>query len=421
MKSPARGREDLIGDMLAIGAHRAPRRPLFAIDGGESRTYEQVDRRANRIGNALLASGLHRGDRVAVWSDDCVEYLETYMGAARAGLVMVPINSRLTAEEARYIAQDSDARCLMMSDRLAPMAEDAFGQDDFALVAAYGDERPLHAKAFESLLSNASEAEPPRPDEEDLFVIAYTSGTTGFPKGAMLTHRSVKNIARMNTVSYHLPLASVAAYTGSMSFTATVCAFGMSHLFVGGSVVLLGKWNAERAVDMVIRNGANFVYVPTPGIPDFCAVVEKKPAALTSLSTVLHSASKASPEMLELLAQTVGPRLVEGWGMTEISGGIVTATTERDILGPCSATDFFRSAGRATVDSAIEVVDENRQPNYPRRRRRGRTGSSQHRLDEGLLESAGGDGPGALRRLVLHRRSGQHRSRRVHLRVRAPL
>ena len=273
VESPRWHHEDLIGDMLAIGALRAPDRPLFAIDGGESRTYAQVHRRANRIGHALLGAGLRQGDRVAVWSDDCVEYLETYMGAARAGLVVVPINNRLTAEEARFIAHDSDARCLMVSDRLAPLADEAFSQSDFALVAAYGEERPLGATAFEDLLPGAAESEPPRPSEEDLFVIAYTSGTTGFPKGAMLTHRSVKNIARMNTVSYHLPLASVAAYTGSMSFTATVCAFGMSHLYVGGSVVLLGKWDPERAVDMVVRNRANFVYVPTPGIPDFSAAL----------------------------------------------------------------------------------------------------------------------------------------------------
>jgi acyl-CoA synthetase (AMP-forming)/AMP-acid ligase II len=348
--------------MLAIGALRAPDRPLFAIDGGESRTYAQVHRRANRIGHALLGAGLRQGDRVAVWSDDCVEYLETYMGAARAGLVVVPINNRLTAEEARFIAHDSEARCLMVSDRLAPLADEAFSQSDFALVAAYGGERPLGATPFEDLLLGAAQSEPPRPSDEDLFVIAYTSGTTGFPKGAMLTHRSVKNIARMNTVSYHLPLASVAAYTGSMSFTATVCAFGMSHLYVGGSMVLLGKWDPERAVDMVVRNRANFVYVPTPGIPDFCAALGKQPAALDSLTTVFHSASKASPEMLRLLVQTAGPRFVEGWGMTEISGGIVTATTARDVSGECGALDFFRSVGRATADAAIEVVDENRVP-----------------------------------------------------------
>jgi fatty-acyl-CoA synthase len=360
--SPRWQREDLIGDLLTIGAQRAPARPLFAVDGGASRTYAEVDVRANRIGNALLGCGLRHGDRVAVWSDDCVEYLETYMGTARAGLVMVPINNRLTPEEARFIAHDSDARCLMLSDRLAPLAAEAFGRSDFGLVVAYGSERPLGAKAFEDLLRDTSETEPPRPSEDDLFVIAYTSGTTGFPKGAMLTHRSVKNIARMNTVSYHLPLASVAAYTGSMSFTSTVCAFGMSHLFVGGSVVLLGKWDPQRAVDMVVRNRTNFVYVPTPGIADFCAALEQQPAALACLSTVFHSASKASPEMLRLLVQTAGPRFVEGWGMTEISGGIVTATTERDVIGDCEALDFFRSVGRATVDSAIEVVDENRVP-----------------------------------------------------------
>jgi acyl-CoA synthetase (AMP-forming)/AMP-acid ligase II len=112
----------------------------------------------------------------------------------------------------------------------------------------------------------------------------------------------------------------------------------------------------------VITNRANFVYVPSPGIPDFCAVLERQPAALDSLSTVFHSASKASPEMLRLLAQAAGKRFVEGYGMTEISGGIVTATTERDITGDCGAMDFFRSVGRATVDSALEVVDENRVP-----------------------------------------------------------
>jgi fatty-acyl-CoA synthase len=355
-------RPDLIADMLAFGAQRSPDRVLFAIEGGVSRTYSEVDGRATRVASSLLGRGLRRGDRIAVWADDSVEYLETYMAAARAGLVMVPVNNRLTPEEARYIVEDADARALMISDRVAERAEATFSAGDFALVGTYGKDAALDATGFEDLVTGDGVDALPSLDEEDLYIIAYTSGTTGFPKGAMLTHRSLKNLARMNTVSYHLPLASVAAYTGSMSFTATVCAFAMSHLFVGGSMHLLGKWDPRRAVDLVVRRGATFIYVPTPGIDDFCAAVRERPEALDTLTTVLHSASKASPQRLARLAEVVGPRLVEGWGATEISGGIVTAFTGRDILGPCEAMDLYDSAGRATVDAVVEIVDGQRRP-----------------------------------------------------------
>jgi acyl-CoA synthetase (AMP-forming)/AMP-acid ligase II len=353
---------DLIGDLLSLGARRSPNRVLFAIDGGDERTYAQVDERANRVANAMLARGLQRGDRVAVWADDSVQYLETYMAAARAGFVVVPVNNRLTPREATFIVEDCDAHCLMISDAYAGVAAEAFSSRDFRLVVTHGSETALGAVRFEDLAAAGAPSEPPSPDENDLFIIAYTSGTTGFPKGAMLTHRSVKNIARMNTVSYHLPLASYAAYSGSMSFTATVCAFGMSHLYVGGSMRLLGKWDAQRAIDLVVRDRANFVYVPTPGIDDFCDLLENRREALDSLTTVLHSASKASREKLERLGEAVKPRLVEGWGMTEMSGGIVTATCVQDFGAHCEAMSLYDSAGRATADAVVEIVDEQRNP-----------------------------------------------------------
>lgn len=362
MSTSAVDRSDLIGDMISYGALRSPNRVVFAMVDGPRRTYAEVDERANRLGNALLTAGLSPGDRVAVWSDDCVEYLETYVAAARAGLVVVPINNRLLNEEARFIAEDSGARCLIFSDGLAERVASTFTASDFALTVSFGRERPLGAKRFDDLVTGASSQPPPRPGEEDLYIIAYTSGTTGFPKGAMLTHRSLKNLARMNTVSYHLPLASVAAYTGSMSFTATVCAFAMSHLYVGGGMHLLGKWNPERALDLVVDQSANFVYVPTPGIDEFCDALKSRPQALRSLTTVLHSASKAAPEKLERLADAVGWRLVEGWGMTEISGGIVTATRPQDFTGDCEAMSLYDSVGRATADAAVAIVDPERNP-----------------------------------------------------------
>lgn len=330
--------------------------------GGAERTYGEVDVRANRLANALLATGLGPGDRVAVWSEDAVEYLETYMAAARAGLAVVPVNSRFTVSEAQQLIEDAGATTLLFSDNIAPRIDVGFDASDFRTVVAFGSQRVLRAQRFEDLIEGGSPEVPPAPADDDIFIIAYTSGTTGVPKGAMLTHRSVRAVARNHAITYRLPLGSVAAYTGSMSFVATVCAFAMSHLQVGGTLRLLGGWDTERALRLISEYDANFVYVPSPVADEFGEAVRDRPDLLDSLITVLHSASKLSPEKLERLAEAVGPRLLEGWGMTENSGGLCTATTAADIARGNDAMDFFASVGRATVESDVEVLEADGTP-----------------------------------------------------------
>jgi acyl-CoA synthetase (AMP-forming)/AMP-acid ligase II len=347
----------VVGDMLTAGARRTPNRTLFSMRGERGRTYAEVDRRATMLANALLGSGLVRGDRLAVWADDSVDYLETYMAAARAGLVVAPINARLTPTEARVILEDAEPRALLFSDRLAAGVESLLGPTDLALVAGYGDELVRGAVRVGDLIDGGSTALPPAPDEDDLFIIAYTSGTTGVPKGAMLTHRSVKATARMNAHSYRLPIGSVGAYTGSMSFVGTVCAFAMSHLYTGGTVHLLGKWDPDAALDLVVAQRANWIYVPSPAFGDVGDRLSKRPEALDCLTSVFHSASKVPAAKVAAFVEVVGTRYVEGWGMTEASGGIVTATTAADYAGLSGAADLFDSAGRATIDSIVEVLD----------------------------------------------------------------
>jgi len=349
------------GDLVALGARRAGRAVAVQDRDGRSVTYAGLDERSNRLAQALLAQGLGRGDRVAAWMEDCREYVELYLAAAKAGLVMVPINARYRAGEAAHQLGDSGAAALVWTAGLnGEVARLGLAPSDLVTIATDPAADARHS--YDDVLAAGAPVRPPAPEPDDLFILGYTSGTTGAPKGAMLTHRSVLAIARLNALSYRLPPGSVAALTGSMSFVATVPAHVLSHLFVGGRAVIMGRWDPDTLLATVRRERATFTYVPTPLLDDVTAALAADAAAAATLVSVLHSASKAEPRRLAALAAVIGDRFVEGWGMTENSGGLVTATTRADVRGDTAAADVFASAGRAVPESVVEVVDGDGQP-----------------------------------------------------------
>jgi acyl-CoA synthetase (AMP-forming)/AMP-acid ligase II len=350
-------RELVVGDLVRLGAHRSPDRVAVKMREGPGVTYAELDRRTDQLANALLGIGLARGDRVGAWLGDCVEYVELYLAVAKAGLIMVPVNSRLRAGEANHLLADSGAKTLFFGAEVAAEVAVLEGIDTVELVTVGGADAGLPARDFESLLAAGSSAAPSPPDPEDVYIIGYTSGTTGRPKGAMMTHRSALAIARLNSISYHLPLAGTAALTGSMSFVATVPAHIFTHLLLGGTVVIMGQWDVESLIDTIERDRATFTYIPSPLIGEFAEVATRESARWQCLESVLHSASRATPEKLRLLAEVVGGRFVEGLGMTENSGGLITATTREDVEGQTAAKDLFSSAGRAVAESAVRLID----------------------------------------------------------------
>jgi acyl-CoA synthetase (AMP-forming)/AMP-acid ligase II len=316
-----------------------------------------MESRTNRLANSLLGSGLRHGDRIAAWMTTSPEYVQLYFAAAKAGLVVTPINEMFKEAEASYQLENSRAAALFFSDRTAELAERLVAGRDLRLIASNGTQLVAGALGFDDLVAKGTDRAPAPPDEDDLFVIGYTSGTTGFPKGAMLTHRSVKNIARMNAISYRLPIFSICAYNLSMSFVATVNAFLMTHLHLGGTILFVNDHEADVVLDVVERYGATFTSVPSPLIAAYTEEFARRPHAWRSLHTLLHSASKATPELLRALAEVIGDRYLEGWGMTENSGGLATATTLLDATGKTEAHgDLYDSAGRAVADAAVEVV-----------------------------------------------------------------
>jgi len=337
------------GDVIADVARRWPHRQAIEVLGGPAVTYRTFDDRTTRLANALL-SVASPGDRIAVWLPTGIEHLEVYGAAAKAGMVLVPVHERFTAEEAAYILDDSESRVLIhgapMDERVAQLETSTLG-------------RVVTPAAYDEFLCAGTGTMPAGPAADDLFLVAYTSGTTGFPKGAMVTHRAVLRGLRVTAMASRLVAYGTQAYASSMSFVPTVTAQILPHLALAGRVLLCGGWDPGRVVDAIDRHRATYVYVPTPGLADFAAAVAASgPQRCPSLATVLHAGSKAAPSTLAAAAGALGSRFVEGWGMTENSGFLLTATTAADMTAPGPSAEVLASVGRPVPGAEIDVVGD---------------------------------------------------------------
>jgi len=340
------------GDVITDVARRWPQRPAIEVLDGPAITYETFDHRTTRLANALLSVAAP-GDRIAAWLPTGVEYLEVYGAVAKAGLVLVPVHERFTADEAAYLLDDSQARVLIHG---APM-EERVAQLDTSTLGV------VTAAAYEEFLSAGAATVPAGPAADDLFLVAYTSGTTGFPKGAMVTHRAVLRGVRVTAMASRLVAYGTQAYASSMSFVPTVTAQMLPHLALAGRVLLCGGWDPGRVVDAIDRHRATYAYVPTPGLADFAAaVIASGPQRCPSLATVLHAGSKAPPGALSAAAGALGSRFVEGWGMTENSGFLLTATTAADMAPPGPSAGTLASVGRPVPGAEIDVVADDGTP-----------------------------------------------------------
>ncbi|MDX6324124.1 MAG: hypothetical protein QOK15_478 [Nocardioidaceae bacterium] len=343
-----------IGDITHLWARRVPDRVALRDPQGKQLTYGQLDALANRLAQGLIALGLRTGDRVATWMTDGFEYVEIYLACAKAGLVVCPVNERQTASEATYVLEDTGARLLVHADAVdAKVAQlPAALRDSLRIVrAAPGTEWP-------ELASNTTEPPGMPLDPESPVVIGYTSGTTGRPKGAILTHRSVLEIARINTASYRLGAYPRTALTGSMSFASVVPAHVLCTLRLGGTLTIMGAWTVDELIAVLERDLVTFIYVSSPRIDEVAEALAKSPDAWRNLRSVMHSASRARPAQLALLTRVVGPRVVEGWGMTENSGGLMTATLGHEMLGADGDDHWsYATVGVPALDTEVRVAD----------------------------------------------------------------
>lgn len=324
-------------------------------DSRRCMTYAELGRWATKTANLLRAQGVRQGDHVAIAAEDNVDGLAAYFGVWLAGGTVVTVNARLAAPEVQYVIEDSEARALLYTGGLAGTVTDLTGLEDLAYVAEVDDSPGArfggeHAAASDRLPELST-------SPGDRAILGYTSGTTGRPKGAVASHRAVTLCTQTAPYLYRIQRRGRLAYSGSLSFIGSVWGQVFPHLYVGGMVRLLGRYEIDSWLAAIADERCTFTYLPTPLFPDFTSAVESDRSILDHLGTVFHSGSLAPRPQVEALVDVIGERYVETYGSTEMIGS-ATATTPEMFTRGCAAHDIFSSAGQPVPSADVWIESE---------------------------------------------------------------
>ena len=342
-----------IGDLLERTANRFPDRLAVASLHQEKRlTWAELSAAADRVARGLWALGIRRGDRVGLWSTNCIEWIMMHMGCARAGAALVNVNPAYRSHELQFTLTRSRMKALFLwhKDKHADY-EEVLGR------ARHGLDLALeHTVYFDSLEWPALlDAEGRLPDHvavDDVANIQYTSGTTGLPKGVMLTHHNVVNNGQFLAQGFH--------YTEQDKIVAPVplfhcygCVIGTMSAVNSGAAIILPNWtfdaratlravHEERATSVY---GVPAMYVAEFGLDDFASY------DTTSLRTGMMSGAPCPVELMKRVLEEMHIReLVIAYGQTETSP-VVTMSDAGDSL------DIrVNTVGRAMPQTEIKIA-----------------------------------------------------------------
>ena len=334
----------------------------FAIHGARKIRYDEADAEANRLAHALIAAGLGVGDRFAYLSKNSIDMAILYFAASKAGAVPVPLNYRLAPPEWAYIIEDAGAKLVVACGEYPKGIESIRGelkspQRFFAL----GDV----PDGWESYRDWVTAQPATRPDrvvtERDELYQMYTSGTTGRPKGAIVTHHAVlSNISQVVTSltfrfgpgNRTLIVAPMYHAAAGISVKAAVCA--------GATLVIHEDFDPAAVVRDLSQAGIHWCTL-VPAMIQACLVLVPDVAerSYPELRTITYGASPIAEQTLRRAIEVFGCSFQQAFGMTETTA-VLTALTDRDHqIALAGRPELLLSCGRPVLGTAVRIVDEN--------------------------------------------------------------
>lgn len=344
----------LHGDILGQRARLMPDKTALVVQStGERLSYGELDGRATRSARAWLGSlGLEPGDRIGILANNRVEFLEAFFAAAKSGLVLVPLGTKLTPKELEYILRDAGAKALIYAGSYAETVRALERCLDLPHWIALDEPLRLEDHSYPRLRERSGVDAAPLPPRQpdDLCCLLYTSGTTGRPKGVMVPHRMVAWNALNTVANWQLRETDVSPVFTPLYHAGGLGAFIGPIFAVGGTIVLHDGFDAGEVLTTIAHEECTVVL----GVPTiFRMLLDSEAFGRTDLSRVrwfISGGAPLPPALVEAY-RNAGVVLRQGYGLTEVGVNCFTMTSEEAVRHP-------GAIGRPMMFTEARLVDE---------------------------------------------------------------
>lgn len=333
------------------------------IFGDKSYTYKQMGYNANCIVNAFQKMGFKKGDRVAFLMANCPEYIFCEIAVAKAGCVRVPLAVLLGSNDHIYMMNQAECTTLVYHERMADRVKSMIpsletvknficvGNDASSIVEG-------HAHLQKLMRNHSPEYERVKQDPEDLVGIYYTGGTTGKPKGVMLSHRAWVYTVLIEMLEFGFGWEESFAYMTPLTH-AGGCLM-LPVLLKKGKCVILDHFDPKLFLEAVEKEKVTSTFLVPTMIYILLDYPDLKKYDLSSLRNIIYGASAIAPERLKQAINVFGPIMTQLFGQTEAPMTISALSREEHVINdPDRERRIFSSAGRPTFHAQVKILDEN--------------------------------------------------------------
>ncbi len=343
-----------LGDICRKSSLAWPDRTALVFENNRL-TYRQLDERVNRLANALLAKGVGKNDRLAVLAENTHTYLEIYFAASKMGISTMPLNFRLSDNEIQLIINDSEATVLFVGDGYETRGKGLMRDCENIRFLISIDHDENESLFYEKMLEEATPEDPHLdPDPEEMAILMYTGGTTGLPKGVMMSHKGLMtgligitlqmSFSRNDATCFVLPLFHVSFWPA------------FSVLMTGGKVVIIRKPDIGNILKSIQDEKCTHINA-VPTLYGWMLQTEDiDKYDLSSLRLLTYAGSPFPPDLLKQSITRFGAKFEQAYGMTECIGGSFLNMEDHELKG--SRSKLLTSAGKPSLSVEVQIMGD---------------------------------------------------------------